>query len=240
MKFQILFRHIGGLLLASVSFLASAQTQSGMQRAAEPYVAKPEIRFLIDRTSIKAEPVITELSHLVEYGVNPSRNHAYQGARDVSLRDALRAITPPIYNIRSSACVPMHAPAGFSSGANWPVTLNAVAADNGLNISIDHAAREVVVVKTAAINPNEKRTWVIFRSDTTIKRALERWAEPSCVTLQWDVPYPMSADADVAYPDMTLWEAFKAFAADMEASNSPVRVTQSRNNSIRVYLDSSR
>lgn len=254
MKFRLSGRRgVLGAIAIALSLPMAVQAQGVIQKAGEPYIAKPEIVFTLASSSTAVAsagaakaatlpllPPRVEYSNLSVFGDKPAEHHGYPGSQDASLREAVRAMTPSTYAVRSAACAPMQAPAPYPPGSDWVAGLNRVAAATGVNVSIDHDTREVMVLKKSAIDPDAKRSWAILASDTTLKRALERWTTPACISLQWDVPYAIEAATDTFYEDKTLWEALALVAQDMESSKSPVRIIKHRNNTVHVYVDSSR
>lgn len=171
---------------------------------------------------------------VVESGKAPARRAPVAlGGTDVSLREALRGVTPAGYAVRPTSCVPTQAPVSYRAGGDWITTLDEIVAGLALRATVDHDLGEVLIDRPPQVSPDTPRTWAVLKSDTTLRRSLERWMAPTCVQLEWDVTFPLDVSADRLFQGATLWEALKQLAEDLQGSETPILITR-YSNAVRV------
>jgi hypothetical protein len=159
-----------------------------------------------------------------EIGQRGALTPAAAPSQVVTLREAARAIVPVEYAIRPASCVPQQAPASWTRADSWVRALDQVMVAHNLTATVDHDLRQVLIDKPASLDPNAPRDWAVMRSDTTLRRALERWLTPACVQIEWDVPFPLDVRADRVYRGMDLWTALRTLAKELEESDTPIQI----------------
>lgn len=232
-----IYRSAGAAFLAVVIGGAHAQ---GVERKGEAY-APPELPIARPVSTVAmalplGPPSASPAKHfgVVEAGKAPApRVPVALGGTDVSLREALRGVVPAGYAVRPTSCVPTQAPVSYRAGGDWVTTLDEIATGLGLRATVDHDLAEVLVDRPPQVSPDKPRTWAVLKSDTTLRRSLERWMAPTCVQLEWDVTFPLDVSADRLFQGATLWEALKQLSEDLKASETPILITR-YSNAVRV------
>jgi hypothetical protein len=170
----------------------------------------------------------------------PVQRPIRQPGTDRTLSDALRTLVPPEYTVRSAACVPQQAITEWAAGPDWlRVMDDVVRRFDGMTAVVDVPAREVRVLRRPSIDPEATRDWHVFRSDGSLRKALERWAAPACVQIVWDAPQTVAVNADAVFRG-NLWQALEQLSKTLAQADTPLAIVAYRNNVVRVMLANAR
>lgn len=170
----------------------------------------------------------------------PVQRPVRQSGVDRTLADALRTLVPPEYNVRAAACVPQQAITEWAAGPDWlRVMDDVVRRFDGMTAVVDVPAREVRVLRRPSIDPEAPREWHVFRSDGSLRKALERWAAPACVQVVWDAPQTVAVNADAVFKG-NLWQALEQLSKTLAQADTPLAIVAYRNNVVRVMLANAR
>jgi hypothetical protein len=97
----------------------------------------------------------------------------------------------------------------------------------------------VRVLRRPSIDPEAPREWHVFRSDGSLRKALERWASPACVQVVWDAPQTVAVNADAVFKG-NLWQALEQLSKTLAQADTPLAIVAYRNNVVRVMLANAR